>query len=151
MVFLNIAKIIMAAPSNFFSKVQIFLYSLPEHFSADMSKSRPAVLVDACLESKMSAIAFRRPVLPEVINSSKLFGTSTSAIVSGKVVFFIENATSLQFQKIAKIIKKQKFPHLGSASCLSQKTIIKRTLILKKGCLPFNKQRKTHFLYIWIG
>lgn len=140
----------MAAPSNFFSKVQIFLYSLPEHFSADMSKSRPAVLVDACLESKMSAIAFRRPVLPEVINSSKLFGTSTSAIVSGKVVFFIENATSLQFQKIAKIIKKQKLPQLGSASCLSQKTIIKRTLILKKGCLPFNKQRKTHFLYILI-
>lgn len=108
MVFLNIAKIIMAAPSNFFSKVQIFLYSLPEHFSADMSKSRPAVLVDACLESKMSAIAFRRPVLPEVINSSKLFGTSTSAIVSGKVVFFIENATSFAVSKNCKYYQETK-------------------------------------------
>lgn len=108
MVFLNIAKIIMAAPSNFFSKVQIFLYSLPEHFSADMSKSRPAVLVDACLESKMSAIALRRPVLPEVINSSKLFGTSTSAIVSGKVVFFIENATSFAVSKNCKYYQETK-------------------------------------------
>lgn len=78
------------------------LYSLPEHLSDDMSRSRPAVLVDACLESKMSAIAFRRPVLPEVINSSKLFGTSTSAIVSVKVVFFIENATNFAVSKICK-------------------------------------------------
>lgn len=151
MVFLNIAKIIMAAPSNFFSKVQIFLYSLPEHFSADMSKSRPAVLVDACLESKMSAIALRRPVLPEVINSSKLFGTSTSAIVSGKVVFFIENATSFAVSKNCKYYQETKVSPAWVCFMPVKKTIIKRTLILKKGCLPFNKQRKTHFLYILIG
>lgn len=142
MVFRNIARIIM---------VQIFLYSLPEHLSDDMSRSRPAVVVDACLESKMSAIAFRRPVLPEVINSSKLFGTSTSAIVSVKVVFFIENATNFAVSKICKNNEETCFPNLVLFHACQLENKYQKDTYFMKGLFAFNKQRKNSLcLYIYM-
>lgn len=104
-----------------------------------MSRSRPAVLVDACLESKMSAIAFRRPVLPEVINSSKLFGTSTSAIVSVKVVFFIENATNFAVSKICKNNEETCFPNLVLFHACQLENKYQKDTYFIKGLFAFNK------------